>query len=82
MSDQSDPEKTALTRVIVTISRDLAAPTFADSPYTAEIEEDVQVNSVIQLRPGALRATDADLVVSHVWHPSVKHSLCLYIFIF
>lgn len=63
VSDQSSPERFSETRVLVTIERDLETPAFENSPYTAEIAETADVESLLDIRPGPVRARDSDLKV-------------------
>ena len=60
VSDQSSPEKTAEARVFVEIERDLKRPKFDNTQYKAEIDENIESNSVVPVKPSDLKARDED----------------------
>ena len=60
VSDQSSPEKTAEARVFVEIERDLKSPKFDNTQYKAEIDENIESNSVVPVKPSDLKARDED----------------------
>ena len=60
VSDQSSPEKKAETRVFVEIERDLKNPKFQSTQYTAKIDESISINTVVSVKPSAMRASDED----------------------
>ena len=64
VSDQSSPEKKAETRVFVEIERDLKNPKFLNTHYTAKIDESISVNTVVSVKPSAVRAKDEDKKVN------------------
>ena len=60
MSDQSSPEKKAEARVFVEIERDLKNPKFQTTQYTAKIDESIATNTVVSVKPNAVRVNDED----------------------
>ena len=65
--DHGEPEQTTDTRVIVTVERDQRAPRFRSTKYTADIQEVARVDTVIEIKPDAIKAEDDDTKVRQ-WH--------------
>ena len=61
VSDQSEPEKTATGKVMVTIERDQKEPRFENSPYAADVNENAAVESIVNPKPSGVRARDDDI---------------------
>ena len=76
VSDQSSPEKTAEARVFVEIERDLKSPKFDNTQYKAEIDENIEADAVVPLKPSAVKARDEDKKV--LVHPILCQIHCVW----
>ena len=50
---------------MIIIQRDQTAPQFKNTPYTAQIDENIKVGSVVQTKPADIKATDDDKKVDN-----------------
>jgi len=58
--DQRVPEKEATARVRVTIQRDRRTPRFQHRRYTSTLDENVRVDTVVEIQPARVQAQDED----------------------
>ena len=65
MTDDGKPKKSATVGVVVNIDRNLFAPTFGKTEYTAVISEDLDPGSLISTLAGQLRVQNGDKLVSY-----------------
>lgn len=60
------PEQMSNCTVSISIQRDLEAPYFSNTPYQAEIDENIAVDSTVRLKASNIRASDRDAQVCNI----------------
>ena len=65
VSDQGSPPQFADAVVRVTIERDRQKPSFTNQ-YSANVQENIEVNRVLDVKPSRVEARDQDLKVRYL----------------